>query len=144
MKLNQTHNAFGAAPDRRPSGKQPKLSCLANFLDKRLTVLNVSKAVDPSPLKADKSSFQQTQTTQPPESLDLRRWRTVAQMAKANPAFTENSLRYLIYSSKPRKRAESKAGLGDVPANGLAPAIKKIGRKILIDEQAFLEWIAAH
>lgn len=95
-------------------------------------------------MKLDESACLQELNTQPPVACGQRRWLTVAQMANANPAFTENSLRYLIYSAKPRKRAQSKAGLGDVPANGLAPAIKKIGRKILIDEQAFLEWIAAH
>ena len=69
---------------------------------------------------------------------------SVAQLASKYPAFTENALRSLIYASKPRKRSASKNGLADLPGNGLAHAIIKLGRRVLIDEQAFLEWVNSH
>ena len=69
---------------------------------------------------------------------------TVAQLASKYPAFTENALRSLIYASKPRKRSVSKTGLADLPGNGLAHAIIKLGRRVLIDEQAFLKWVNSH
>lgn len=68
----------------------------------------------------------------------------VHQLANKHPAFTENALRALIYASKQRKRSTSKSGLADIPGNGLARAILKIGRRVLIDEQAFLEWVDTH
>jgi len=51
---------------------------------------------------------------------------TVKQMASKYPAFSEASLRYHIFNEK---------------NNGLSVAIKRIGRKILIDEQAFFLWL---
>lgn len=38
------------------------------------------------------------------------------------------------------QRVESR----DIPGNGLAHAIIKLGRRVLIDEQAFLEWVNSH
>ena len=58
-----------------------------------------------------------------------------------HPAFTENSLRALIFASKPRLRARGKGGNGVIPGNGLAHAIRKVGRRVLIDEIAFMEWV---
>lgn len=51
---------------------------------------------------------------------------TVKQFSKQHPAFTESSLRWLIFNE-----AE----------NGFSPAIKRIGRRVLIDEQKFFECI---
>jgi len=68
----------------------------------------------------------------------------VRQLSSNHPAFTENALRALIYASKSRKRSASKSGLADIPGNGLAHAIIKLGRRVLIDEQAFLEWVNSH
>lgn len=51
---------------------------------------------------------------------------TVKQMAGKYPAFSESSLRYHIFH-------EAK--------NGLDKAIRRIGRKILIDEEAFFAWV---
>lgn len=69
---------------------------------------------------------------------------SVTQFASKHPAFSENALRALIYASKPRKRSASKSGLPDIPGNGMAGSIIKLGRRILLDEQAFLEWVNSH
>ena len=63
---------------------------------------------------------------------------TVKQFAQRNPAFSELSLRNLIF-----KAAERPSSRGPIPGNGLldAGAIVRIGRKVLIDEPAFFEWI---
>lgn len=63
---------------------------------------------------------------------------TVKQFAQRNPAFSELSLRNLIFKS-----AERQSGLGLIPGNGLidAGAIVRIGRKVLIDEPAFFKWV---
>ena len=51
---------------------------------------------------------------------------TVKQMAAKHPAFSEASLRYHIFN-------ETK--------NGIDKAIKRVGRKILIDEGLFFQWL---
>ncbi len=70
-----------------------------------------------------------------------KKWATVLQLHQKYPAFSENSIRALIYASKPRLRAKSRNGEEYVPGNGLAHAIRKVGRRVLIDECAFAEWI---
>lgn len=70
-----------------------------------------------------------------------KKWATVLQLHQKYPAFSENSIRALIYASKPRLRAKSNNGEEYVPGNGLAHAIRKVGRRVLIDEHAFSEWI---
>jgi hypothetical protein len=61
---------------------------------------------------------------------------SVKQFSEKHPAFTQSSLRALI--DKARERHSSR---GVVPGNGLASAIVRIGRKVLIDEEAFFSWI---
>ncbi len=51
---------------------------------------------------------------------------TVKQMAQRHPAFSEASLRYHIFN-------ETK--------NGIDKAIKRVGRKILINEELFFVWL---
>jgi len=51
---------------------------------------------------------------------------TVKQMAMRHEAFTESAFRYLIFNEK---------------ENGLWPAIKRVGRKVVIDENKFIRWI---
>jgi hypothetical protein len=63
---------------------------------------------------------------------------TVRQFAARHPAFTESSLRWLIFQS--HSRASSK---GVIPGNGLHAALLRIGRRVLIDETRFFEWVAA-
>ena len=52
--------------------------------------------------------------------------RSVRQIAEANPAFSEASLRWLIFKAKD---------------NGLEDAIIKVGRRVLIDIRRFDDWI---
>lgn len=47
---------------------------------------------------------------------------TVRQFSERHPAFSEASLRALIFNS---------------PSNGFAPAVKRVGRKVLLDETEF-------
>jgi hypothetical protein len=62
---------------------------------------------------------------------------SVKQLSELLPAFTENSLRFHIFNAEPRINSQ-----GDtVPGNGLASAIIRIGRKVLVDRDKFFEWI---
>lgn len=51
---------------------------------------------------------------------------TVKQFAIKHPAFSEASLRYHIFHER---------------TNGLSPALRRVGRKILINEEQFFIWI---
>lgn len=53
---------------------------------------------------------------------------TVKQMAAKHPAFSEASLRYYIFNEK---------------MNNLSSAIRRVGRKVLINEDGFFQWIEA-
>lgn len=61
--------------------------------------------------------------------------------AERYPAFTEAAQRALIYASKDRVASGGRI----IKGNGLeeAGAIVRIGRRVLIDEQAFFRWVAA-
>ena len=61
--------------------------------------------------------------------------RTVKQFAAAHPAFTEGSLRWLIF-----KAGSSQTVSDDHPA-ALNDALVRIGRRVLIDEHKFFEWV---
>lgn len=52
--------------------------------------------------------------------------RTVAQLASELPAFDEAALRRLIFHAQ---------------ENGFEPAIVRVGRRVLIDVNAFNEWL---
>ncbi len=51
---------------------------------------------------------------------------TVKQTSEKFPAFSQNSLRWIIFNSK---------------LNGATAFIRKVGRKVLIDEIGFVSWI---
>ena len=51
---------------------------------------------------------------------------TVAQVSEKFPAFSESSIRYHLFYSK---------------QNNLEKAIRRVGRKILISETEFINWI---
>lgn len=53
---------------------------------------------------------------------------TVKQFAERHPAFSEASLRYHIFNEE---------------TNNLSVAIVRIGRKILIKENVFFDWVEA-
>ncbi len=63
---------------------------------------------------------------------------TVRQFASKHPAFTESSLRWIIFNAK--KRGNSK---GAVFSNGFESAIIRLGRKVLLDEERFFELVSA-
>jgi hypothetical protein len=65
---------------------------------------------------------------------------SVRQFSQRNPAFTESSLRNLIFKADERLGAN-----GTIAGNGLieAGALIRIGRKVLIDEARFFEWAEA-
>jgi hypothetical protein len=63
---------------------------------------------------------------------------TVAQFAKRNPAFSEPAIRNLVFKAAARKSSN-----GTIPGNGLieSGAIVRLGRKVLINEFRFFEWL---
>ncbi len=63
---------------------------------------------------------------------------TTRQFSVRNPAFSELSIRNLVFKADPRHSSK-----GEIPGNGLieAGAIIRIGRKVLIDEDRFFEWV---
>ena len=65
---------------------------------------------------------------------------TVEQFSLRQPAFTEQALRNMIFKANPRQSSR-----GEISGNGLIEcgAIIRLGRKILIDEIKFLQWIRA-
>jgi hypothetical protein len=72
----------------------------------------------------------------PPETAS--RLLTVKQFPLMHPAFTEPALRNLIFKADNRSSSR-----GEIAGNGLleSGAIIRIGRRILIDEQAFFAWV---
>ena len=65
---------------------------------------------------------------------------TVEQFAIAQPAFTAPAIRNLIFKAEPRYSSK-----GEIPGNGLLEcgAVIRVGRKVLIDAQRFLEWVSS-
>lgn len=65
---------------------------------------------------------------------------TIAQFSQRYPAWTPPALRNLVLHSADRLNSRGER----IPGNGLAEAgaIVRIGRRVLIDEQAFFRWIA--
>jgi hypothetical protein len=70
------------------------------------------------------------------EVLNQPSWLTVKMLSKVEPAFTDAALRNLIFLSADRKTSR-----GVLKGNGLAPHIRRIGAKVLINHQGFLSWI---
>lgn len=61
---------------------------------------------------------------------------TVRQFADKHPAFSQGSLRNLIFLAQPRHTSQ-----GTIHGNGLDAALVRVGRKLLIDEAKFFGWI---
>ena len=63
---------------------------------------------------------------------------TVHQFSERNPAFTSPALRNLIFKAEARQSSR-----GEVSGNGLieAGAILRVGRKVLICENRFFDWV---
>lgn len=66
---------------------------------------------------------------------------TVEQFSDRRPAWSKASIRNLILNSEDRLDSRGRR----IPGNGLseAGAIVRLGRRVLIDEGRFFEWIAA-
>ena len=69
----------------------------------------------------------------PPQTRTLL---TVRQFADKHQAFPQGSLRNLIFLAENRKTSK-----GVIQGNGLDVALVRIGRKLLIDEGKFFQWI---
>lgn len=63
-------------------------------------------------------------------------WLTIKLLAQAEPAFTQSALRYLVFNAACRQSSN-----GSIPGNGLAPHIRRVGAKVLINHGGFLSWI---
>lgn len=63
-------------------------------------------------------------------------WLTVNLLSKEVPAFSPAAIRNLVFKSADRKTSK-----GIIKGNGLAPHIRRIGAKVLINHQGFLSWI---
>lgn len=57
---------------------------------------------------------------------EARSYLTVKQIPERYPAFSENSIRWAIFNKE---------------INGFNKVIRKVGRRVLIDEEAFVQWI---
>lgn len=75
-------------------------------------------------------------TTQSEATTTKPVWGTVNQTSEWEPAFTPAALRNLIFNSADRKTSK-----GAIKGNGLAPHIRRIGSKVLINREGFLSWI---
>jgi hypothetical protein len=62
--------------------------------------------------------------------------RTVREMSQRHTAFTQGSLRSAIFNAGAPPGTREHAIYGD-----LKPAIIRVGRRVLLDEQRFLEWL---
>lgn len=78
--------------------------------------------------------MQQTDFTTPRNLLP------VSQFSERYPAWSEPSLRNLVLNAEDRLNSRGER----IPGNGLAEmgAIVRVGRRVLLDEQAFFRWIA--
>ena len=61
------------------------------------------------------------------DATELRTVRQLAEELRATGAFSEPSLRWLIFNSQ---------------TNGLDEALIRVGRRVFIDRQAFSNWLA--
>jgi hypothetical protein len=63
---------------------------------------------------------------------------TVRQFVDKHQAFTQGAIRNLTFLAKSRHTSK-----GKIKGNGLDIAMVRLGRKLLIDEAKFFEWIDA-
>lgn len=91
-----------------------------------------------------KHAAQQTSNTvaansaAPPEISPRQTFYTVEQFTKEEKGFTPGALRNMIFKAEPRQSSK-----GEIPGNGLIEcgAIVRIGRKVMIHRERFLDWI---
>lgn len=68
---------------------------------------------------------------------DIPQLLTVRQFAAEHPAFTEGSLRWLIF-----KAGSDVSCSGGKDYQALNRALVRVGRRVLIDEKRFFDWVA--
>ena len=61
--------------------------------------------------------------------MSLQNLRSVRQLAAECPAFSQASIRWSIFHAS---------------SNGLAPALVRLGKRVLIDRDAFERWVYSH
>jgi hypothetical protein len=61
--------------------------------------------------------------------MSLQSLRSVRQLAAEVPAFSQASIRWAIFNAH---------------QNGLAPALVRLGKRVLIDRDAFERWVYSH
>ena len=78
------------------------------------------------------------QTSEENRTNDVQSLFTVNQYANKEKSFSPASLRNLIFKAEPRVTYE-----GKIPGNGLIEcgAIIRVGRKVLLDNKKFLDWV---
>ena len=76
------------------------------------------------------------QTAYPEFHIYQRNLLTVRQFSDKYPAFSQGAIRNLIFLAENRKSSK-----GVIKSNGLTIALVRIGRKLLIDEAKFFQWI---
>ena len=75
------------------------------------------------------------QTTTAAKSLSDS-WLTIKLLAQSEPAFSEAAIRNHIFNAASRKSSK-----GTIKGNGLAPHIRRVGSKVLINHGGWLSWI---
>ena len=63
-------------------------------------------------------------------------WLTIKLLSQAEPAFSQSALRYLVFNAADRQSSN-----GPILGNGLAPHIRRVGAKVLLNHGGFLSWI---
>jgi len=96
-------------------------------------------AASVQPISSNAAALQDQR--KPIEACTPRDLFSVSQFSERRPAWTQAALRNLILNSADRINSRGER----IPGNGLAEAgaIVRVGRRVLIDEQKFFEWIAA-
>lgn len=101
-----------------------------------------------SPIEKSNANGSSRQRSRTPRLLEVDEpagnaspWCTIAQFVKKHEVFTENAMRAHVAAAAPRKRSARSAQQDEVPGNGLAPAIRRIGRRVVLHEPLCLRWI---
>lgn len=88
-------------------------------------------------------TIQQTPATAPPPMaahVVVNRFATIEQAAKLRPAFTTAALRDIRFKAADRLNSRGEI----IKGNGSVDAWVTIGRKVLLDLDAFDKWIESH
>jgi hypothetical protein len=62
---------------------------------------------------------------------------SLAELASQHPQFPLPTLRDLVYHAEPRLTARGET----IPPNGFGSCIVRVGRRVLIDRDAFARWL---